>query len=407
MFNAHYLLWCDEALNAFCARAGLTDFGDACGSGLDPGVERPGPLGRPCGRGALRGRSGAPAPRSPSTSAPTARRPARRDGLRRTPTPTAAAADRRRHPGRADRLRPTAAPAPASRARRRPQHRVEHRLGQPSGEGVLLADVIAAEHGAARRPRPRRRARTSAARAGTATPAAPQRRPQRRPAEPAEHDHGAQPAATAAAAPARATAAGVALFGRRLVRRRRAVHRRGDAVLPRSVEPVVGRAPMSAGWPGPTRYSDGVEPVAAAVAGEHPPGAIGAVRGRRQPDDERCAGQSSPKPGDRPTPVLLVGEGAPLLDRHLLAPRDQAWTGPAHRAPRRELGRDVAPRQLGHLARIVRHRRARGGAGPRANRSRRPSTRQLRTGGGGRRWVGFGNRTTRGAAMATSSARSA
>ena len=28
VFNAHYLLWCDEALNAFCAARGLTEFGE-------------------------------------------------------------------------------------------------------------------------------------------------------------------------------------------------------------------------------------------------------------------------------------------------------------------------------------------------------------------------------------------
>ena len=65
----------------------------------------------------------------------------------------------------------------------------------------------------------------------------------------------------------------------------------------------VSRSPSShdddVGWlASPTRYSARVQPVTAAVAGEHPPGPVGAVRRRRQPDDDDrgVAGRRSPAP---------------------------------------------------------------------------------------------------------------
>ena len=62
-----------------------------------------------------------------------------------------------------------------------------------------------------------------------------------------------------------------------------------------------------------------------AVAGEDAPGAIRAVRRRRQPD------QQQPRPRiaearHRPAPVDVVAIRAPLLDRNLRAVLTQSWT---------------------------------------------------------------------------------
>ena len=77
---------------------------------------------------------------------------------------------------------------------------------------------------------------------------------------------------------------GVALGRRRLVGRRRAPDRRSDPDAVQ-LQSVVGRRRRR--LVGQTRpVQGGVEPVAAAVTGEHPAGAVGTVRRRRQPDDE-------------------------------------------------------------------------------------------------------------------------
>ena len=64
------------------------------------------------------------------------------------------------------------------------------------------------------------------------------------------------------------------------------------------------------------------QPIARAIAGEHPPGAVGAV-GRRRQAEHQDPRLRIAEAGDRPTPVHLVAERRPLLDGDLLAPRDQ------------------------------------------------------------------------------------
>src|SRR5437764_767175 len=82
-------------------------------------------------------------------------------------------------------------------------------------------------------------------------------------------------------------------------------------------------------WPGQARPEHRrVEPVAAAVAGEHPSGAVRAVGGRGEADDQN-AGVRVTEGRDGPAPVALVGEGAAPLGRHLLAPGDEPRAGPA------------------------------------------------------------------------------
>jgi hypothetical protein len=70
------------------------------------------------------------------------------------------------------------------------------------------------------------------------------------------------------------------------------------------------------------------EPVAAAIAGEHPPGAIGAVRRRCEPHNEDLRLRVA-KPGDGPTPVLLIAVRRPALARDVFAPGNEARAGAA------------------------------------------------------------------------------
>ena len=58
----------------------------------------------------------------------------------------------------------------------------------------------------------------------------------------------------------------------------------------------------------------GVQPVAAAVAGEHPTVRLRAVRGWGQPDDQDCRLWIT-KSRHRATPVGVVGKGATLFAR--------------------------------------------------------------------------------------------
>ena len=106
---------------------------------------------------------------------------------------------------------------------------VEHRLGEPAGERVLLAGVEAAEQRASARRRAPRRGRSAAAGAAAARPSAArsaQRGVPREGAEADDHAHVAQQ--RRARAPGRAGSASRSA-GSRLVRGRRAAHRGGDA----------------------------------------------------------------------------------------------------------------------------------------------------------------------------------
>src|SRR5581483_7931946 len=120
---------------------------------------------------------------------------------------------------------------------------------------------------------------------------------------------------------------------------------------------------------GPVQRAE--EPVAGALAGEHPPGAVAAVGGGRQPDDDdRCTRIA--ETGHGPAPVLLVCIRGALVDRHLLAPRPEPRAGAAcddlggqlserirHRAKSRLAGSDAPPRQaVTALRRPVRAPRA-------------------------------------------------
>lgn len=66
-----------------------------------------------------------------------------------------------------------------------------------------------------------------------------------------------------------------------------------------------------------------VEKIARAVAGEHSAGAIAAVSGRREADDEQSRCRIA-EAGTRLSPIVFVAKGATPRLRHLLAVTDQA-----------------------------------------------------------------------------------
>ena len=187
------------------------------------------------------------------------------------------------------------------------------------GEGVLLARMERADD---RPPVGQRRfGAVAEARAGPE----PDDRRQRGVREPAERDvHPSLLQRRQLALQERP--ARVALLRRGLVARRGAADR-GDDVGAVQPQPVVApRARRLVGQPGPVQRA--VEPVARAVAGEHPPGPVGAV-GRRGQADQDDPGVRVAEAGHRAAPVLLVAEGRPLLERHLLPPRHEPRAGPA------------------------------------------------------------------------------
>src|SRR5215218_9497273 len=114
--------------------------------------------------------------------------------------------------------------------------------------------------------------------------------------------------------------AGVALGGEGLVVGRGALDRGGDVAAAEGEAVVAGHRGRLVGEDGAVEA--GEQPVAGAVAGEDAAGAVAAVGGRGQAEDEQ-AGRRVAEAGDRAAPVLLVAEGGPLLPGHLLAPGDQ------------------------------------------------------------------------------------
>ena len=118
----------------------------------------------------------------------------------------------------------------------------------------------------------------------------------------------------------------VALGGRRLVRRGCAAYGCGDVGIS-ELQAVVGRdRHWLVGKAEPVERAE--EPVAGTVAGEHPAGAVAAVRRGREPDDEH-AGVRIAEAGYRAAPVVVTAERGPLLVGDLLAPLDEPRAGAA------------------------------------------------------------------------------
>ena len=214
-----------------------------------------------------------------------------------------------------------------------PKHVVEHRLGEPAGEGVLLATGGSSR---ARRPArwpPRPRGRTSGGAPGSGDPAPASTRADGVAGEPAEHhDHphlGEQlelpDRGTAGSGRARrAWACWRAARSAPRPRRRRRVSSRPSSAA------RGGRLVGEAG-----AVQRGEEPVARAVAGEHAAGAVGAVGGGGEPGDEHPGARDRRTPGPGgPSTSSSRNAAALLAARPARATRRGAGTPGTRRSPR-------------------------------------------------------------------------
>src|SRR6185295_11395764 len=188
------------------------------------------------------------------------------------------------------------------------KYRIPHRPGKLAGVGVLSAWVERGdEQGAVRHPalpvvaEPRPLSgREPLPPAGCAEPGLP------RDAAQGQHDPGGleQSQLSLEVRPA-----ALELHPGRLVARRRAVSRRRDVAVGQH-HPVAPSQRVRLAGPA-VAVQRLIEPAPAAVTGEQLPGPVGAVRCRRQADDEQSALRIA-EARDRPAPVLLPSE-LPLL----------------------------------------------------------------------------------------------
>ena len=112
----------------------------------------------------------------------------------------------------------------------------------------------------------------------------------------------------------------VALGRGRPVGGRGAADRRGDpgVAQAQAVAAVLGLGLIGVAGP----VQGGEEPIAGAVAGEDPAGAVGAVRGRGEADDYQPRRRVA-EAVDRPRPVVLAAVAHGRVGRGCLAPPDQ------------------------------------------------------------------------------------
>ena len=218
--------------------------------------------------------------------------------------------------------------SPAS-SRARSEHGVDHRLGQPAGERVLLARVVAAEQRVALARRAPRRAR-SAASGGSA-------RRRHRPARASRRSaasHAKPPRQTITRTSReqlefahRPRQAALALGGRGAVRRRRAAHRRRDPARRAAAGRRRDRS-RSAWLAKPARASAANRKSPERSPVNMRPVRLRAVRRRREPEHEHARVRIA-EARERPTPVGSLRERRAALARDLLAPGDQARAAPA------------------------------------------------------------------------------
>lgn len=239
-----------------------------------------------------------------------------------TTAPRSATCSARRRP--ASRFR---WPGQARRPPGRPQDVTQHGGREPAGEGVALADVVAAVELQAVEAEARA-VREGGARPGHGPAGRGEGGQCGLPPEGAEHDHGPQGRAQQPQFLHEPGTAGVPLLGGGFVGGRCAVHGRGDAhaVQLQAVVRVLG------GRLGGEAHvvQRLVEDVPGAVAGEHPAGAVSTVGGGGESHDQQ-PGVRRPETGYRPGPVRPVREGRSLDPGRLLAPGDQPRAGPAVR----------------------------------------------------------------------------
>src|SRR5437867_5422425 len=198
----------------------------------------------------------------------------------------------------------------------------EHGAGQLARERILLARMIRSDQrDSVVEPRERAVAELRNGPQRRSTEGAP-RVQVRLPADAPEPDDHADPREEAQLAQ-QIRLARRDLRGRRLVVGGRAPDRRGDVRVVQ-LEAVPGvRGRRLARERGVVERVE--QPVAAAVAGEHPPGAVAAVGGRRQADEEESRAWVA-ESRERLRPVVLPDVAAGRRRRHRLAVRDESGT---------------------------------------------------------------------------------
>ena len=211
---------------------------------------------------------------------------------------------------------PRSAPCQLDRAC---EHIVEHRLGQTTREGVLLARVERAEQHrapihAVLDTVPESRSRPDVVvTAGGLEPERPQT--DHHPTVTQERqflgEEGSAP---------------VALIDRGLVLRRGAPHGSGHPGTGQLETVIAAHRVGLARQSGPVHR--GEQPVTAAVAGEDPPRPIRAVRRRGESEHHDARGRVT-EPADGPSPIGLLPVGGSALPSDELAPVDQPGAGTA------------------------------------------------------------------------------
>jgi len=202
---------------------------------------------------------------------------------------------------------------------------IQHVFGQSSGEGVLLTWVVTAKDPDRCWIGNRKGRAVTEGWAGTRDRAAGVGECVDRglPGDATERDHGAKVGKEQFCFSPQPLTAGVLLCGCWLVVGWCAVHGRGDTNLCQVLSVVSmrrGRLRCQAG-----SVQRGIQPVTAAISGEHPARAIGAVGAGREADDPdpRSHGAES---RHRAAPVDLIAIGGSLLVCYLRAPLAQPRT---------------------------------------------------------------------------------
>jgi len=197
------------------------------------------------------------------------------------------------------------------------QHRVEHGLGEATGEGVLLAHVVRAEQFAT----VGKRHLQAVSKPGSGPEA--QFRSGRRISDSTQdqdHLHSGQ----GPQLPLEEGLTGATLARRRLVGRRGTLHGCRDEDVFQNHAVVSTDGLGLAGQPRPVECSE--QEVTGAVTREHAACPVGSVR-RRCKAHNQDSGPVVTESGYRSTPVVLVAVCGPLVVSHLLAPGNQPGTG--------------------------------------------------------------------------------
>src|SRR2546425_4156368 len=210
------------------------------------------------------------------------------------------------------------------------EHAPKHPAGEEARLGVPLARVVRREE-RDRREIPGTAMAEPRPGDGQRVPGRPPRAQERVHGDPTQDDDHAKLVFEDLYLPLEIPLAVRELLAGRSVAGRRAPHGSGDAAVPQD-QPIVprhgGRAIREA------RVVQGaIQPVPAAVPGEHPPGAVPTMGRGGEPHDQE-AGERVSEAGQRPAPVLEVPERGALFTGDTLAVRDEPRALPTRDDPR-------------------------------------------------------------------------